>query len=110
VANHNEGIKPLNGTELSNATQPRSVDQQQGRSAEWEYAQRVAAKRRHLDFVNNVVTSINKLAGWEIVELLRWKPGVVKYIAERSLHGKRERQIGYAKDEVFASVQLPPKP
>jgi len=68
----------------------------------------VAAEKRHLDFVNNVITSINMLAGWEIIELLRWKPRVVKYIAERTLHGKRESEVGYAKDEVFAPVQLPP--
>lgn len=76
--------------------------------AAWEYAQRVEAEKRHLDFVHNVITHINMLAGWEIIELLRWKPGVVKYIAERSINGGRERQIGYAKDEVFASLQLPP--
>lgn len=90
-----------------NDTKPRSAGQQQACSAEREYAQRVEEERRHLDFANNVITSINMLAGWEIIELLRWKEGVVKYIAERSLHGKWERQIGYARDEVFTRVQLP---
>jgi hypothetical protein len=98
----------MNQNQLDDTTKPRSVVQQQNCSAEWEYAQRVAAEKSHLDFVNNVITSINMLAGWKIIELLRWKTGVVKYIAERSLHGRRERQIGYAKDEVFESLQLPP--
>jgi hypothetical protein len=66
-----------------------------------------AEQQRHLDFQNNVITHITMLAGWEIIELLRWKPGVVQYIAERTLRGKRERQIGYAKDEVFSRLQLP---
>jgi hypothetical protein len=72
------------------------------------YALRLEAEKKHQDFIHNVIDSIKMLAGWDIVSLDRWKHGVVKYTAERTLHGMRERQIGYAKDEVFESLQLPP--
>ena len=71
------------------------------------YARWGEKEKRHLDFKNNVVTSLAMLAGWDIIALDRWKPGVVKYTAERTLHGRKERQIGYAKDAVFEALQLP---
>lgn len=93
---------------MSKQTKIKTSADYKREESEWEYKQRIEAEKRYFDFTHNVITSINMLAGWEIIELIRWKPGVVQYIAERSLHEKRERMIGYAKDEVFASVQLPP--
>jgi len=72
------------------------------------YALWLEAEKKHQDLIHNVIHSIKMLSGWDIIALDRWKPGVVKYTAERTLHGRRERQIGYAKDEVFESLQLPP--
>lgn len=71
------------------------------------YAQWVEEEKRHLDFKHNVITSLAMLSGWDIIALDRWKPGVVKYTAERTLNGYKERQIGYAKDSVFEALQLP---
>ncbi len=65
-------------------------------------------QQRELDRAHNVITSLQELSGWDIIGLERWKPGVVRYTAERSLGQKRERKMGFAQDAVFAAVQLPP--
>lgn len=62
-------------------------------------AERLALDRRH-----GVITDIRNLSGWDIVELRRHKPGVVCYTARR----QNEQRMGFAKDTVFAAVQLPP--
>ncbi len=64
-------------------------------------------ERRRLDREHGVITDINQLRGWDITHLFRWKPGVVKYIAERNFDNKRECMVGFAKDAVFAHLQLP---
>jgi hypothetical protein len=70
------------------------------------------AEKARLDRENNVITDLSELSGWEIMELRRHKPGVVRWAAERnklptqySPNG-RERREGYAKDEVFARLQI----
>ncbi len=65
--------------------------------------------RNKLDADNNVITDIAQLNGWTVIELIRHKPGVVKYIAQRHSVATQGmvQIIGYAKDEVFAAVQLP---
>lgn len=64
-------------------------------------------QKRELDRAHNVITHLSELQGWDIVGLERWKPGVVRYTAERQLGSGRERKMGFAKDAVFAAVQLP---
>ncbi len=71
--------------------------------------------KNKLDADNNVITDLAQLKEWTIVELVRHRPGVVKYIAQRhsppphgSTGGGLIQIIGYAKDAVFAAVQLPP--
>ncbi len=71
---------------------------------------RDAAELAHLNREHNVITDLAQLNGWIVVELIRHRPGVVKYIAQR--HSVvaavgMVQIIGYAKDEVFAAVQLP---
>lgn len=63
--------------------------------------------KRELDRAHNVITSLHELRGWDIVGLERWKPGVVRYTAERQLGRKHERKMGFAKDAVFSALQLP---
>lgn len=65
-------------------------------------------RRRQLDREHNVITDLNQLEGWIVQELTRWKPGVVQYRATRRIAAHPAEQIiGYAKDEVFAAMQLP---
>ncbi len=66
-----------------------------------------AFNQRLLEMENarhNVIESLEALDGWKIVRLERWKPGVVRFFAER----RNESQMGFAKDELFATLQLPP--
>jgi hypothetical protein len=69
-----------------------------------------AAEKARLDRVHDVITDIRELSGWEIMEILRHKPGVVRWAAERDgvVLGGRVRREGYAKDEVFARLQIQP--
>jgi len=60
-----------------------------------------------LDRENNVITDLSQLKEWKILELTRFKPGVVQYRAMRKSGSKMEHITGYAKDEVFKSMQLP---
>ena len=57
-----------------------------------------------MDREHGVIDHLNELSGWEIVGLTRWKSGVVRYEARRRM----ELKIGFAKDAIFAAVQLPP--
>ncbi len=70
---------------------------------------RDAAELARLNREHNVVTDIAQLNGWTIVELIRHRPGVVKYIAQRHAVATSGmlQIIGYAKDEVFTRLQLP---
>ncbi len=66
-----------------------------------------AFNQRLLEYENarhNVIESLDALTGWEVISLDRWKPGVVRFHATRG----REFQMGFAKDELFAALQLPP--
>lgn len=65
-------------------------------------------ERRRLDREHNVITSLRQLTGWRILGLERWKPGVVRFTAIREMGNGADLQRGFAKDEVFAQVQLPP--
>lgn len=58
----------------------------------------------------HVITDLLELAGWTVLELRRWKPGVVQVHARISWTGRRpaRKMVAYAKDSVFAAVQLPP--
>jgi len=60
-----------------------------------------------LDREHNVITRIEQLDGWRITGLRRWKEGVVQYAAFRKTGSSAEQKIGYAKDEVFADLQIP---
>ncbi len=91
----------------------REIPVEYANGAEWKPASQEEYERwlaRELDRLNrerNVVTSLDALLGWEIILLERWKPGVVRFHA-RKLDGSRgEFQLGYAKDELFAALQLP---
>jgi hypothetical protein len=75
------------------------------RAARWR--DRCEQKRHQLDAQHNVITTFAPLLGWEILLLERWKPGVVRFHA-RKLDGFRpEFQMGFARDEIFAALQLP---
>lgn len=69
-----------------------------------EYECRVNKLKADLDRQYNVITSLDPLIGWEILGLRRYKPGVVTFVARRGV----DLQHGFAKDEVFAQLQLPP--
>jgi len=65
------------------------------------------ALRQRLDLEHNVIRTFEPLIGWEILLLERWKPGVVRFQA-RKIDGFRARfQVGFARDEIFAALQLP---
>lgn len=66
-------------------------------------AERLALARRF-----GVITDIRELSGWDIIELRRHKPGVVVYTARRQHAQRIEQRMGFAKDSIFAAVQLPP--
>ena len=68
---------------------------------------RYEAERNALNREHNVITSIEQLDGWRITGLRRWKDGVVQYTAFRKTGSSAEQKIGYAKDEVFANLQIP---
>lgn len=74
---------------------------------EEQYKQHCKTKRVDLNRAKNVIENLNELSGWEILFLERFKPGVVRYHARRQLKHGCEFELGYAKDEVFKSVQLP---
>jgi hypothetical protein len=82
--------------------------------AEWrpksqeEYDRWLAREEARLNREHNVITSLEPLRGWEILTLERWKPGVVRFHARRIYAGEAAFQMGYAKDELFACLQLPP--
>ena len=65
-------------------------------------------QRRQEEQDHNVIHSYHELHGWTVTGLERWKKGVVRYYAFRMAHGRAEQKVGYAKDEVFEPVQLPP--
>lgn len=67
------------------------------------YEELFKAEQDRLNEQYNVITSLGELSGWTILELERFKPGVVRFHACMGNFFK----IGYAKDEVFYSVQLP---
>lgn len=56
---------------------------------------------------NRVINGLDEIKGWEITDLWRWRPGIVRYAAERDCDRGRERITGYAKDEVFDRLQIP---
>lgn len=58
----------------------------------------------HLNKKYGVIESLRELEGFTIVELSRYKSGVVRY---RATKGMTEHRMGFAKDEVFAGAQLP---
>ncbi len=65
-------------------------------------------EKARLDREHNVIERLDDLKGWEITGFIRWKPGVVRWFAEAPNHGGgRTRISGYARDEVFARLQLP---
>ena len=68
---------------------------------------RYEAENYALNREHNVITSIEQLDGWRITGLRRWKDGVVQYTAFRKTGSSAEQKIGYAKDEVFANLQIP---
>jgi len=68
---------------------------------------RSEAEKNALDLGHNVITHIDQLDGWRITGLRRWKGGVVQYTAFRKTGASAEQKIGYAKDEVFAHLQIP---
>ena len=68
---------------------------------------RYDAEKHALDREHNVITRIEQLDGWRITGLRRWKEGVVQYAAFRKTGSSAEQKIGYAKDEVFADLQIP---
>ena len=80
-----------------------SVEEEQSRrERNLAMTERDALNREH-----NVITDIAELDGWRITGLRRWKEGVVQYTAFRKTGATAEQKIGYAKDEVFAHLQIP---
>lgn len=71
-------------------------------AAEW-YA-KLQRERRIANDEHNCIEHLIELAGWDVVELKRWKPGVVQYRARRISGSCAEQKIGYAKDSVFQFV------
>ncbi len=65
--------------------------------------QRNAKSEQHRE-----LTHLSQLYGWEIMRLERYKPGIVRVHARLFGSTNAEFQLRYAKDEVFANVQLPP--
>ena len=78
-----------------------------GSAFERECQRRYEAERDALNRDHNVITDIVELDGWRITGLSRWKEGVVQYTAFRKTGATAEQVIGYAKDEVFAHLQIP---
>lgn len=72
-----------------------------------EFQQRLREEEARLDRAYNVIHSVLELKGWDVVELERYKPGVVRYRAQRPIRNGVEQRIGFAKDEVFSVWQLP---
>ena len=72
------------------------------------YREYCEERRKAEHDAHNVIESLDQLTGYTITEIRRHKPGVVQYFAIRKTRYGAEQIIGYAKDEVFQSVQLPP--
>ena len=75
---------------------------------ERDYKAWVEHELERLDREHNVIRSMSQLIGWEFLRLERFKPNVVKFYARKPYAGGMEFQMGYAKDELFQSWQLPP--
>lgn len=73
-----------------------------------EYDEWIRSEKERLDREHNVIHSLSELRGWDIIRLERWKKGVVRYHAYRAVSSGGEFKCGFAKDEVFAALQLPP--
>jgi hypothetical protein len=82
-------------------------EEQNRREFERDCQRRYEAEKNALDLGHNVITHIDQLDGWRITGLRRWKEGVVQYTAFRKTVASAEQKIGYAKDEVFAHLQIP---
>lgn len=73
-----------------------------------------AAEKARLDREHGVINSIDDLDGWKIMGVVAFKPGVVKWFAERNClptmycPSGRERREGYAKFQVFEHLQVQP--
>jgi|11BtaG_2_1085332.scaffolds.fasta_scaffold63884_3 hypothetical protein len=73
-----------------------------------KYQRRYEAEKKSLDQNHNVIKDISELIGWTVTGLRRWKVGVVQYTAIQKFSvAITKHKIGYAKDEVFSSLQLP---
>jgi len=75
--------------------------------AQIRHEQRQEADRVRFDCEHNVIHTFAPLLGWEILGLERWKPGVVRFHARKITGNSADFLMGYAKDEVFAFLQLP---
>jgi len=73
----------------------------------YKYQRRYEEEKKSFERYNNVIKDISEIIGWTVTGLRRWKVGVVQYTAIQKAGAITKHKIGYAKDKVFSSLQLP---
>jgi len=81
-------------------------DEEYAAQMEAEYSSYIKFELARLNQKYGVIESLHELSGWDIISLDRYKPGVVRYVAFRRIGANAEQKTGFAKDEVFANLQI----